>query len=152
MFFYRTTNSSIHAREPYSPKVVFAQPGLLIPKTSRVYYKTPLPSDIPACISNSLLSLLCTFYPAAAILPQPPPRHPSPRQSRLFVAENRPFSPFFRGCQDLLARCAYPCSTTRPSLRQPTVFTAPAFTRNSLLITRNCFCFELCAHFPLQCA
>ena len=115
MVFYRTTNSSNHARlsEEHTPSLpvrVFACPII-----SRAYYKTPCPSGNPARMSEiyvfalrfllpftlhfQLCTLYCLFPRAAATPPQLLLRHPPPQQLRLFVAPNQPFSPFCRSCQ-----------------------------------------------------
>ncbi len=112
MDFYRMTNSSIHATLSHSLKAAFLQHGCLIPTTSRACYKTPSRSDNSACISNGLLPLLCTFYCCATILPQPPPRHPLPRQLRLFAAENCPFSTFAAVVNSPVAGWTHLCNTT----------------------------------------
>jgi hypothetical protein len=65
-FFYRTINSSKHARlsEVYNPS--FPVRLFACPITSRAYYKTPRSSDIRAYMSEvlSLLSALCTLFSA----------------------------------------------------------------------------------------
>src|SRR5688500_20206508 len=66
MTFYRTTNSSIHAGLANSLFTALAQPGSLIPITSRAYCKTPAQSSIRACMSENLVFalnfVLCTLY------------------------------------------------------------------------------------------
>jgi hypothetical protein len=174
LFFYRTTNSSIHAGIAHSR--IASLPSTAAPRsiTSRACYKTPQASDIPARLSDSfvftLYFQLCTLYwfgntfphlppppthprqqtsvfvavfypiflsllgtqhfvlstvlsPCATILPQLLPRHPSPQQLRLFVAENHPFSPFCRSCQVFHCTMDTSLQYNHLLLQQPAVFT-----------------------------
>jgi hypothetical protein len=81
--FYQTIISSNHARmseahNPSFPVRVFARPI-----TSRVYYKTPIPSDNPACMSENLLFLLSLVRQHLRSIAA---AHPIRRQIRLFTA------------------------------------------------------------------
>jgi hypothetical protein len=72
--FYRTTNSSNHARLSEAHNSFFPVRVFACPTTSRTYYKTPCPSDNPAHISEafSLLAVRCTVWRQ---FPSPPPCH-----------------------------------------------------------------------------
>jgi hypothetical protein len=87
LFFYRTTYSSNHAGLSHSYISAHAQPPRLIPTTSRACYKTPTLYGIPAHMSESLLSLLCTLhyllqqlFPSIAVVVPP-----SQRQTGVFA-------------------------------------------------------------------
>jgi hypothetical protein len=73
MDFYRTTNSSIHARIAGSLMAVLAQPGCLIPITSRDSRKTPLPSRYTSVVVGNLMSFTQNCLTAFSLICRRPP-------------------------------------------------------------------------------
>jgi hypothetical protein len=84
--------------------------------TTRYRRRQPAASRCRLYCATMFLTLFCTFPSSAAIPSQLLLRRLPPQQLRLFVAENRSFSRFFRSCQ--VPRCTmrstHLCSTPLP--------------------------------------